>query len=87
MKQRFLVVDEYGLEETMSVQSFEVTDIKCIDDSSCDQDLIFIGSNKMVTIVLERGRKDHDKEICELQRTLWNAGHPPFTMFIQDMKG
>jgi hypothetical protein len=85
MKQRFLVVYEYGLEETMSMQSFEVTDIKCIDDSSGDQGLIFIGPNKLVTIVLERGRKDHDKEICSLQRTLWNTGHCPFTMFIQDL--
>ncbi len=69
----------------MVVQSFEVQDIKCIDDGSGDQGLIFIGSNKMVTLVLERGRKDHDKEICSLQTTLWNAGHRPFTMFIQDL--
>jgi len=71
----------------MSVESFDVTEIKCIDDSSGDQGLIFIGSNKIVTIVLERGSKDHDKEICSLQYTLWNAGHRPFTIFIQDMKG
>jgi hypothetical protein len=69
----------------MAVQSFEVEDIKCIDNDSGDQGLIFIGANKMVTIVLERGRKGHDKEICSLQTTLWNAGHRPFTMFIQDL--
>jgi len=69
----------------MAVQSFEVQDIKCIDDNSGDQGLIFIGSNKLVTLVLERGRAGHDNEICSLQSTLWNAGHRPFTMFIQDL--
>jgi hypothetical protein len=69
----------------MSVQSFEVVDIKCVDDGDGDQGVRFIGKNKMVTLVLDRGHKGHDKEICELQRTLWNSGHRPFTMFIQDL--
>lgn len=69
----------------MAVQSFEVVDIKCVDDGDGDQGVRFIGKNKMVTLVLDRGREDHDKAICELQRTLWNAGRRPFTMFIQDL--
>ncbi|MBW4028203.1 MAG: hypothetical protein HIU93_12490 [Acidobacteria bacterium] len=69
----------------MAVQSFEVVDIKCIDDGDGDQGVRFIGKDKMVTLVLDRGREGHDEEICKLQRTLWNAGRPPFKMFIQDM--
>ena len=69
----------------MTVQSFEVVDIKCVDDGDGDQGVRFIGKNKMVTLVLDRGRADHDEGICELQRTLWNAGRRPFTMFIQDL--
>jgi hypothetical protein len=71
----------------MAVQSFEVVDIKCVDDGDGDQGVRFIGKNKMVTLVLDRGlgREGHDKEICESQRTLWNSGHRPFTMFIQDL--
>jgi hypothetical protein len=69
----------------MTVESFEVTDIKCVDDGDGDQGVRFIGKSKMVTLVLDRGREGHDEEICELQRTLWNAGRRPFTMFIQDL--
>jgi hypothetical protein len=39
----------------------------------------------MVTLLLDRGRDGHDEVICELQRTLWNAGHRPYTMFIEDL--
>jgi len=69
----------------MAVQSFEVMDIKCVDDGDGDQGVRFIGKNKMVTLLLDRGRDGHDEVICELQRTLWNAGHRPYTMFIEDL--
>jgi hypothetical protein len=69
----------------MAVQSFEVVDIKCIDDADGDQGVRFIGQNKIVTLLLDRGQEGHDEAICELQRTLWNVGRRPFTMFIQDM--
>jgi hypothetical protein len=69
----------------MAIQSFEVLEIKCIDDGDGDQGVRFIGKNIIVTLVLDRGRQEHDKEICELQRTLWNAGRRPFTMFIQNL--
>lgn len=69
----------------MAVQSFEVVDIKCVDDGDGDQGVRFIGENKMVTLILDRGRERHDEDICELQRTLWNSGHRLFTMFIQDL--
>jgi hypothetical protein len=69
----------------MAVQSFEVMDIKCVDDGDGDQGVRFIGKNKMVTLLLDRGRDGHDEAICELQRTLWNAGHRPYTMFIEDL--
>jgi len=69
----------------MTAQSFEVMDIKCFDGGDGDQGVRFIGKNKMVTLVLDRGREGHDKEICELQRTLWNAGRRPFTMLVQDL--
>ena len=69
----------------MAAQSFEVVDIKCVDDGDGDQGVRFIGKDKMVTLVMDRGRGGHDKEICELQRTLWNAGRRPFTIFIQDL--
>lgn len=69
----------------MAVQSFEVVDIKCVDDGDGDQGVRFIGKNKMVTLLLDRRREGHDEAICELQRTLWNSGHHPFTMFIQDL--
>jgi hypothetical protein len=65
----------------MAAESFEVVDIKCVDDGDGDQGVRFIGKNKMVTLSLE----GHNKEICELQRTLWNVGRRPFTMFIQDI--
>ena len=69
----------------MAVQSFEVMDIKCVDDGDGDQGVRFIGKNKMVTLLLDRGRVGHYEAICELQRTLWNAGHRPYTMFIEDL--
>ena len=69
----------------MAVQTFEVQDIKCIDDSDGDQGIRFIGKNKMVTLILDRDRKGHDQEICALHTTLWNAGHRPFTVLIQDL--
>ena len=69
----------------MAVQSFEVMDIKCVDDGDGDQGVRFIGKNKMVTLLLDRGRDGHDEVICELQRPLWNAGHRPYTMFIEDL--
>ena len=69
----------------MAVEVFEVVDIKCIDDGDGNQGVRFIGSSKMVTLVLDRGREGHDEAICELQRTLWDAGKRPFTMFIQDL--
>jgi hypothetical protein len=69
----------------MAVQSFEVVDIKCIDRGDGDQGVIFIGKDKLVTLVMDRDRQGHDKEICELQRTLWSYGRRPFTMSIQDL--
>ena len=69
----------------MAVQSFEVVEIKCVDNGDGNQGVRFIGKNKMVTLILDRGREGHDEEICELQRTPWNAGQRPFTMFIQDL--
>jgi hypothetical protein len=69
----------------MAVRSFEVMEIKCIDDGGGDQGIRFIGPHEMVTLVMDRGRSEHDKDICELQRTLWNAGRRPFTMHIQDL--
>lgn len=69
----------------MAVQSFEVVEIKCVDRGDGDQGVIFIGKNKMVTLLLDQGREGHDEAICELQRTLWNAGHSPITMHIQDL--
>jgi hypothetical protein len=68
----------------MGVQSFEVVEIKCVDDGDGDQGVRFIGKNKMVTLIMDCGRKGHDEAICELHRTIWNAGHRPFTMLIQD---
>jgi len=69
----------------MALHSFEVQDIKCIDENGGDQGLIFIGSDKMVSLVLERGRNGHDTEICSLQTALWNSGRRPFTIFVQDL--
>lgn len=69
----------------MAVESFEVMDIKCIDRGDGDQGVIFIGKHRMVTLVLDRGLAGHDEAICELHRTLWNAGRHPFTMLIQDL--
>ncbi len=69
----------------MAVQEFQVEDIKCVDDGDGDQGIRFIGKNKMVTLILDRGRSGHDEEICALHLTLWNAGHRPFTIFIQDL--
>lgn len=69
-----------------NVRSFEVQDIKCIDRGDGDEGLIFIGSGQLVTLVMKRGRKaEHSKEICDLQRTLWNLGKRPFTMYIQEI--
>jgi hypothetical protein len=45
----------------MTVQSFEVVDIKCVDDVDGDQGVRFIGKNKMVTLVPDRDHKGHDK--------------------------
>jgi len=39
----------------MTVETFEVMDIKCVDDGDGDQGVRFIGKNKMVTLVLDRG--------------------------------
>lgn len=67
------------------VRSFEVQDIKCIDDGTGDQGLIFIGPNEMVTLVLDRGCKGyHDEEVCSLQYKLWNGRPKPITMYIQE---
>jgi hypothetical protein len=69
----------------MASESFEVQDIKCVDDGTGEQGIMFIAENKLVTIVLDRGRKDHDSEICALQVTLWGLGHKPIIMRIQDL--
>jgi hypothetical protein len=69
----------------MSIQTFEVQDIKCIDDGDGRQGLNFIGTDKLVTLVLDKKKGGHDEKICSLQYAIWNAGHRPYTITIQDL--
>jgi len=64
----------------MAVQSFEVMEIKCIDRGDGDPGVIFIGKNKMVTLVLDRGPRQTDLRIA---RYVLEFRNRPFTIFIQ----